>query len=66
MVKGDKARKEVLASARKSSPGQVEVWQLDMSEYSSVLAFGDRMKSLARLDAFIANAGIDTIQFERF
>ena len=66
MIKGDKAGKEVLTSARKSSPGQVEVWQLDMSEYSSVLAFGDRIKSLARLDAFIANAGIDTIQFERF
>ena len=66
MRKGKKARKEVLASARKPSPGKVEVWQLDMSEYSSVLAFGDRIKSLARLDAFIANAGIDTIQFERF
>jgi retinol dehydrogenase-12 len=66
MTKGEKARKDVLASARKSSPGKVEVWQLDMSEYSSVLAFGDRMKILARIDAFIANAGIDTLQFEQF
>jgi retinol dehydrogenase-12 len=65
MTKGEKARKDVLASARKSSPGKVEVWQLDMSEYNSVLDFGDRMKSLARLDAFLANAGTDTTQFEQ-
>ena len=64
-TKGDNARKEILASGRMSSPGKVEVWQLDMAEYSSVLAFGDRMKTLSRLDAFIANAGIDTTHFEQ-
>ena len=65
MNKGGIARKEVIASSRLPSPGKVEVWQLDMSEYSSVLAFGNRMKSLTRLDTFIANAGIDTTQFVR-
>jgi len=66
MSKGEKAKKEVLASGRISAPGKVEVWQLDMSQYSSVLAFGNRMKSLSRLDAFIANAGIVTNNFEKF
>jgi NAD(P)-dependent dehydrogenase (short-subunit alcohol dehydrogenase family) len=66
MSKGEKARKDLLASGRISTPGKVEVWQLDMSQYSSVLAFGDRVKTLSRLDAFVANAGIDTTQFEKF
>jgi retinol dehydrogenase 12 len=63
--KGKTAQKKVLASGQLSSPGKVEVWQLDMSEYSSVLAFGNRLKSLTRLDIFLANAGIDTTQFVR-
>jgi retinol dehydrogenase-12 len=66
MSKGEKARKELLASGRLTNPGRIEVWQLDMSQYSSVIAFGDRLKTLSRLDAFVANAGIVTNHFEKF
>jgi retinol dehydrogenase 12 len=61
-----KARKEILASAKRSSPGTVEIWQLDMAEYGSVLAFGERIQKISRLNVFIANAGIETTHFERF
>lgn len=37
-----------------------------MAIYSSVLAFGERIMRLPRLDALLANAGIDTTHFERF
>ncbi|TVY39467.1 Short chain dehydrogenase [Lachnellula occidentalis] len=63
--KGETARQEILASSRLSSPGKVYVWQLDMAEHSSVLAFGKRINNLTRLDSFIANAGIDAAQFVR-
>ena len=41
----------------------VEVWQLDMANFDSILAFGERLKSLSRLDAFLANAGIDVTEY---
>lgn len=41
------------------------MWPLDLSSNKSVLAFGDRMQRLSRLDVFIANAGIDVNVFER-
>jgi len=52
-----------MASSRLDSPGKVDVWQLDMSHYSSVLAFRNRIDGLTTLDTFIANAGIDTAEF---
>ena len=66
MTKGEEARRKIVASGETSSGDTVEVWQLDMSSYSSVLAFGHRIKSLSRLDAFIANAGIDVSHWELF
>lgn len=67
MNKGEEARKAVLAAAagKTSSKPKVEVWHLDLANYSSVLTFGERIKSLPRLDALLANAGIDTTHFER-
>ncbi|KAF2437262.1 NAD(P)-binding protein [Karstenula rhodostoma CBS 690.94] len=41
----------------------IEIWQLDLSSYASVKAFGSRIWSLNRLDAFIQNAGILTTNF---
>ena len=65
-TKGEEAKKEILSQAGRRKPGKVEVWALDMSNFTSVLAFGDRLNTLPRLDAFLANAGIDTVIFERF
>lgn len=63
LEKGETARQKIMASSRLDSPGKVDVWQLDMSDYSSVLAFGNRINGLTTLDTFIANAGIDTAEF---
>ena len=64
--KGEQARKKIVTSNETSRRGKVEVCELDMSSYDSVIAFGDRMRSLSRLDAFIANAGIDVNHWESF
>lgn len=42
----------------------LQVWHLDMSSYTSVKAFSDRVKvELPRVDALIANAGLGTQKF---
>jgi retinol dehydrogenase-12 len=42
----------------------IEVWELDLASYQSVLAFADRVRAtLPRLDAFIGNAGVRLTQF---
>ena len=67
MAKGEKAKRTVLASAPRGSPmsPNVEVWPVDMADYSSVLAFGHRACStLTRLDAVVLNAGVELTEFE--
>ena len=64
ITKGENACKEIVTSGGTLSRCKVEVWQLDMSNYSSVLAFGHRMTSLSRLDVFVANAGTDVNHWE--
>jgi retinol dehydrogenase-12 len=40
------------------------VWELDLSNYASVLSFSDRVRTqLPRLDAFIANAGMELQEY---
>jgi NAD(P)-dependent dehydrogenase (short-subunit alcohol dehydrogenase family) len=39
------------------------LWPLDLSDYESVKAFGARLQTLNRLDAFIQNAGLLTEKF---
>jgi retinol dehydrogenase-12 len=42
----------------------IEVWELDLTSYQSVLAFGKRVEAdLSRLDALISNAGVRLMQF---
>lgn len=44
----------------------LQVWQLDMSSYQSVIAFGDRVNAeLPRLDALLANAGLGSGSFRK-
>ncbi|KAJ5994141.1 hypothetical protein N7451_009865 [Penicillium sp. IBT 35674x] len=59
---GEAAKKEIEASTKR--PGVCEVWEVDLASYSSVLAFGDRISQLPRLDAAILNAAIATQNFE--
>ncbi|MCJ1394385.1 hypothetical protein MMC18_007263 [Xylographa bjoerkii] len=64
MTKAEKACKEIVTSGKTLPRGKVEVWQLDMSSYYSVLAFGHLVETLSRLDAIIANAGIDVTHWD--
>ena len=61
--KAKAAVKDIQATTSCSSD-TLQIWQLDMSSYASVLAFCDRVKvDLPRVDALIANAGIGTLKF---
>jgi NAD(P)-dependent dehydrogenase (short-subunit alcohol dehydrogenase family) len=55
--KGEAAAKSIISSC--SVPAsRVEVWQLDMSNKESIVAFAKRAAALDRLDAAILNAGV--------
>ncbi|ETS84694.1 hypothetical protein PFICI_02719 [Pestalotiopsis fici W106-1] len=55
--KGQKAR-ETLLSGRQEPLPDVEVWNLELSSYDSVMSFAERAKALNRLDIVVLNAGI--------
>jgi NAD(P)-dependent dehydrogenase (short-subunit alcohol dehydrogenase family) len=55
--KGHTAAAE-LSAGRNLPEGVIEVWELDLSDYDSILAFTERCKPLERLDFVILNAGI--------
>ncbi|KAJ9219928.1 hypothetical protein DTO027B5_6879 [Paecilomyces variotii] len=63
--KGEEARKRLLDSLPKSSkPPVVEVWELDLADYSSIITFVDRLKqSGIILDFAILNAGVASFEF---
>jgi NAD(P)-dependent dehydrogenase (short-subunit alcohol dehydrogenase family) len=59
LEKGNAAKSSIEASTGRQ--GVVEVWELDLSRYDSVKAFGERVNStLERLDAVVENAGVLT------
>ena len=59
---GENAKQDIEKSTKR--PGVCEVWEMDLSSYSSVLAFGDRIAKLPRLDAAILNAAVATRNFD--
>ncbi|PQE32540.1 short-chain dehydrogenase protein [Rutstroemia sp. NJR-2017a WRK4] len=61
--KGKRAATKI-QSTTSCSPSALQVWELDLSSYTSVKEFSERAKKeLPRLDAVIANAGIWTTKF---
>lgn len=61
--KGYVAAKDIQATTS-CSPDTLLVWELDLSSYTSIQAFSDRVKAeLPRLDILIANAGLGTRTF---
>lgn len=52
------------AKANISEP-KIEVWQLDLCSYASIVSFAERCKSISRLDAVLENAGINTTDFSK-
>lgn len=55
--KGEAAKKDIEETTKRV--GVVDVWQLDLSSYGSVKAFGKRIESLPRLDVLLENAGVN-------
>jgi NAD(P)-dependent dehydrogenase (short-subunit alcohol dehydrogenase family) len=60
--KGETARQELLQSTGRED-SSIEVWKLDMDQYTSVKDFAARAETLPRLDALLANAGLATNDF---
>jgi retinol dehydrogenase-12 len=59
------AAKNTISSQMTGSRTTIEIWQVDLASYQSVLAFGKRVQEqLPRLDAFISNAGVEPMVFE--
>ena len=63
--KGEKAKESLLqsVSASNNPPPSVVVFELELTSFSSVVAFSERCKDLPRLDAAILNAGVDPDEF---
>lgn len=53
----DVARGEILGRIPKGVT-TIEVWKLDLADFSSVTAFAERSKGLERIDGVAMNAGI--------
>ncbi|KAJ5607780.1 hypothetical protein N7537_004399 [Penicillium hordei] len=64
-VRNVTAGKEAKAAIEKSTgrPGVCEVWEIDLASNASVLAFGERISKLPKLDVAILNAAIATTEF---
>lgn len=56
-AKGERARQELVSGCH-VPPELVEVWQLDMLSYESIMGLARRTESLKRLDIAILNAGV--------
>lgn len=61
MEKGEVAKAGILKS-NPTSKSHVEIWELDMESFDSVLAFGKRSQDLPQLDIAMLNAG--TFKFD--
>ncbi|QIW97078.1 hypothetical protein AMS68_002596 [Peltaster fructicola] len=59
ITKGEAAKKNIPHDEKTT----IHVWQIDMADFSSVKAFAERLSTLPRLDAVLANAGISTNQY---
>ncbi|KAI1192114.1 putative short-chain dehydrogenase [Nemania serpens] len=62
-TKGEAARESLLLG-RSPKSHDIEVWPLDLSDYSSIIKFGERANTLARLDIAVLNAGVFKVEEE--
>ncbi|KAH7408509.1 hypothetical protein DE146DRAFT_376677 [Phaeosphaeria sp. MPI-PUGE-AT-0046c] len=60
ITKGRKSLESIVQETNCHPHTKLSVWELELSNYKSVLSFGERVRNeLPRLDAFIANAGME-------
>lgn len=56
VAKGQDAKKEIETITKRQDI--IQVWPLDLADNASIRKFGERVKTLERLDAIIMNAGM--------
>lgn len=56
ITKGEDAKASIKALTKRLNV--LEVWQLDMIDYQSILSFVSKCENLERLDVVVANAGV--------
>ncbi|KAF2116494.1 short-chain dehydrogenase/reductase family protein-like protein [Lophiotrema nucula] len=61
LEKGEHAKKEI--EARTHQKCHIDVWELDMTSYDSVVAFAQRAATLDHLDIAVLNAGVHKVPF---
>ena len=63
--RGEEARQKLISDIDDNLQVKIEVWQADLDDYSSITKFCQRARSsLSRLDGFIANAGLELVDFQ--
>ena len=62
--KAEVARTKILESLNGKASPRIELWEVDLDSYTSVISFCERVCSLDRLDGFVANAGMEPVKFE--
>ncbi|KAF8182976.1 hypothetical protein K438DRAFT_1495462, partial [Mycena galopus ATCC 62051] len=61
--KGEAARAQIVKETA-FAPERIEVWELDMASFASVVRFAERTKgTLERLDGVVLNAGINSSEW---
>ncbi|KAF3000343.1 hypothetical protein E8E14_002509 [Neopestalotiopsis sp. 37M] len=65
VAKGEEAKAEI-ERVEGHAAGSAEVWQVDMGSFESVKRFCARANELERLDALVANAGLQTFTYEAY
>lgn len=64
--KGKAAKAKILSEAGPTSRTSIDVWEVDLDQSDSVVAFCKRVSiELDRVDGFIANAGIESETYEQ-
>jgi NAD(P)-dependent dehydrogenase (short-subunit alcohol dehydrogenase family) len=61
LMKGERAKEDI--SSRIGQTARLEVWELDMTSYDSILAFAQKADELDHLDVVILNAGVHRREF---
>jgi retinol dehydrogenase-12 len=63
-AKGQAAADTIVRETNCKTDTRIDVWELDLSNYESVKSFSSRVLQLPRLDAFIANAGMELQSYQ--
>ncbi|KAF2668126.1 NAD(P)-binding protein [Microthyrium microscopicum] len=64
LERGKTAKNIIINQPKSKILTSIEVWEVDLANFSSVISFAKRIQQFPRLDAFISNAGIEPMIFQ--